>query len=150
MALFGRLAELEALPIREAYERLEVSAPQLSGLASALAPFPDDEAAQLRWTALLRKRLDQLAGPRAIKGDALLRTNRVLRLLMAYLQITAGGSTLGDPEMPLREIERRMIEELGEREGWTVERRSGGRVVMTATRTFRSPFAPPNAQPPPK
>ncbi len=66
----------------------------------------------------------------------------MLRLLMAYLQITAGGSTLGDPEMPLREIERRMIEELGEREGWTVERRSGGRVVYDGNQNVSQPVRP--------
>jgi hypothetical protein len=124
--LFGRLDEMETMPIVDAYSRLVRLVPQLGSVAEAVEPFPADELEGHRWRHRQGKLLDRWVGVSARHPDPLIGAARMHRLALDYLRVVAGDATLGPSKASHREVRQRDLEKLEEK-GWSVEELSGGR-----------------------
>lgn len=150
VALFGRLQEMGDMPIGKAYAELVQLVPGLAGVVDAAEPLPDTpaegqrekaavEMQRLRWGERQRQRTAALVGPDAAPPDPVVKTLAMAHLVVSFMQIVAGDDSLGTVDTTHREIEQARRKELGEREGYTVERSPGGRYKVTATSTFGKP-----------
>jgi hypothetical protein len=134
--LFKRIAEMEMLPIGDAYQQLARTAPKLSAVVSTATPLPEDERGAQIWQLRQMRRLSSVVGPASGHPDALGRSSAAMRLVGDYMQIAAGDTSLGTLETTHREISRNRLKELEAREGYSVERLPGGRARVTARTTF--------------
>lgn len=146
--LFARLHEMQTMPIGEAFALLAERAPKLREIERRLPPFPTDEQTQVRWRGELLNDLRPLVGHDAKTGDLLLTTNAMFGLASSYLQIAAGDASLGTTASGYSEILRARRKRLLD-DGWTLEKRPGGRTLVSKRTRFAAalPSAPNASQP---
>jgi hypothetical protein len=138
-ALFGRIRAMTEMPIGQAYAELLALVPELAGVLERCEALPEEEVARLRWGRHQSRRIATLVGPDSTHPDPLVKTRSMARLLLSYVHILAGEGSYGTVAASLREIEQARRKELGEREGYTLDRLPGGRYRVSARGTIGGP-----------